>query len=186
MVECSHSKREALGSSPGPATIFSSRDIWWLTLGSWLGQRGSKGACLLVPPLFRADSGINLIKQGENVKGRPCDSVAQLAECLHGKREALGSSPGPATIFSSRDTEKLYNKQTISCNARARACWTCSKGLFGFFSLSHIYSFFLSLGDSSKQTEILSKEQLTTKENSYSPLSLINIKKKVHFFFTIF
>ena len=36
-----------------------------------------------------------------NVKGRPCGSVAQLAECSHGKREALGSSPGRATIFSS-------------------------------------------------------------------------------------
>ena len=29
--------------------------------------------------LFRADSGTNLIKQGGNVKGRPCGSVAQLA-----------------------------------------------------------------------------------------------------------
>ena len=34
-----------------------------------------------------------------SVKGRPCGSVAQLAECSHGKREALGSSPGRATIF---------------------------------------------------------------------------------------
>ena len=51
--------------------------------------------------LFRADSGTNLFKQGENVKGRPSGSVAQLAECSHGKREALGSSPGRATIFSS-------------------------------------------------------------------------------------
>ena len=39
--------------------------------------------------------GTNLIKQGENVKG----SVAQLAECSQSKREALGSSPGLATIF---------------------------------------------------------------------------------------
>ena len=76
-------------------------DIWWLSVGSRLGQRASKCACLVVPPLFRADSGTNLIKQGENVKGRPCGSVAQLAECSHGKREALGSSPGRATIFSS-------------------------------------------------------------------------------------
>ena len=60
-----------------------------------------KCACLVVPPWFRADSGTNLIKQGKNVKGRPCGSVAQLAECSHGKREALGSSPGRATIFSS-------------------------------------------------------------------------------------
>ena len=70
-------------------------------MGSRLGQRASKSACLIVPPLFRADSGTNLIKQGENVKGRPCGSVAQLAEYSHGKREALGSSPGRATIFSS-------------------------------------------------------------------------------------
>ena len=32
-------------------------------------------------------------------KGRPCGSVAQSAECSHGEREALGSSPGWATIF---------------------------------------------------------------------------------------
>ena len=35
--------------------------------------------------LFQADSGMNLINQGENVKGGPCGSVAQLAECSHGK-----------------------------------------------------------------------------------------------------
>ena len=70
-------------------------------VGARLGQRASKSACFVVPPLFRADSGTNLIKQGENVKGRPCGSVAQLAECSHGKREALGSRPGRATIFSS-------------------------------------------------------------------------------------
>ena len=77
-------------------------------MGSRLGQRASKCACLVVPPLFRADSGTNLIKQGENVKGRPCGSVAQLAEYSHGKREALGSSPGRATIFSSPVTHR-YN-----------------------------------------------------------------------------
>ena len=55
----------------------------------------------LVPPLFRTDSGTNRIKgdvKGD-VKGRPSGSVAQLAECSHDKREALGSSPGRATIF---------------------------------------------------------------------------------------
>ena len=35
------------------------------------------------------------------VKGQPSGSVAQLTECSHGKREALGSSPGRTTIFSS-------------------------------------------------------------------------------------
>ena len=62
-------------------------------MGSRLGQRASKGASLVVTPLFRADS------QGENVKGRPCGSVAQLAECSHGKREALGRVPVGPRIF---------------------------------------------------------------------------------------
>ena len=64
-------------------------------MGSRLGQRASTSAC----SLFRTDSRTNLIKHGENVKGRPSGSVAQLAECSHGKREALGSSPGRATVF---------------------------------------------------------------------------------------
>ena len=68
-------------------------------MGSRLGQRASKRACLVVPPLFRTDSGVNLIKQGENVKGRPSSSVAQLAECSHGKGEAMDSSPRQATTF---------------------------------------------------------------------------------------
>ena len=53
-------------------------------MGSRLGQRASTSACLVVSPLFRADSGTNLIKQGENVNGRPIGSVAQLAECSPG------------------------------------------------------------------------------------------------------
>ena len=73
-------------------------------MGSRLGQRASKSACLVVPQLFQANSGKNLIKQAENVKGRPCGSVAQLADCSHGKRETLGSRPGRATIISSRVT----------------------------------------------------------------------------------
>ena len=81
-------------------------------MGSRLGQRASKSARFVVPPLFRADSGTNLIKHGENVKGRPSGSVgiAQLAECSHGKREALGSSPGRVTIFSSRVTHFKMSK----------------------------------------------------------------------------
>ena len=68
-------------------------------MGSRLGQRASKSACFVVPPLFRADSRTNLIKQGENVKGRPSGSVAQHTEYTHGKRETLGSSPDRAMIF---------------------------------------------------------------------------------------
>ena len=72
-------------------------------MGLQLGQPASESACLVVHPLFRADSGMNLLKQGENVKERPYGSVAQLAEWLHGKREALGSSPCQATNFSFHD-----------------------------------------------------------------------------------
>ena len=70
-------------------------------MDSRLEQRASKSACFVVPPLFRADSGTNLIKQGGNVKQRPCGSVAHLAEYSQDNREALGSRPGQATIFSS-------------------------------------------------------------------------------------
>ena len=72
-----------------------------------------KNACFVVPPLIRADSGTNLIEQGENVKGRPSGSVAQMAECSHGKREALGSSPGRATIFSSPVTIVPYASNKV-------------------------------------------------------------------------
>ena len=104
LAECSHGKREALDSSPGRATIPPPpppRDIWWLSVGSRLGQRASKCACLVVIPLCRADSGTNLIKQGENVKGRPCGSVAQLTECSHGKREPWVVVPVGPRFFPS-------------------------------------------------------------------------------------
>ena len=48
-------------------------------MGSRLGQRASKSACFVVLPLFRADSEANLIKLGENIKGRP---LAQQLSCL--------------------------------------------------------------------------------------------------------
>ena len=56
-------------------------------------------------------------KQGENVKGRLSGSVAQLAECSHGKREALGSSSGGAKIFSSPVTisSPFTQAQTVCC-----------------------------------------------------------------------
>ena len=44
---------------------------------------------------------IQLGQKIASVIGQPSGSVAQLAECLHSKREALGSSPGRAMIFSS-------------------------------------------------------------------------------------
>ena len=65
---------------------------------------GYKSAYLIVPPLFGVDLGTNLIKQGGNVKGRPSGSLAHLAGCSHGRREALGSNSGQAEIFSSPST----------------------------------------------------------------------------------
>ena len=59
----------------------------------------SKGTVSSVTAWFRADSGTNLIKQGEIVTGPPCGSVAQWSECPHGLREVLGSSPGRAMCF---------------------------------------------------------------------------------------
>ena len=99
-----YSESPWVGVPVGPL-FFLSCDIWWLSVGSWLRPRASKRHVSLVLPLFRADSRSNLIKQRENVEGRPSGSAAQLEESSHGKREALGSSPGRATIFSSPVTE---------------------------------------------------------------------------------
>ena len=50
----------------------------------WVCARAasSKGTVSSVPTLFRADSGMNLFKQGEIVADRPCGLVAQLARVL--------------------------------------------------------------------------------------------------------
>ena len=96
--ECLHGLRGVLGSSPGRAMcFFLPCDIWWLSVGPCSGceQQMSRNVSS-VPAWFRADSGTNLIKQGEIVTGRPCGSVAQWSECSHGMREVLGTSPGRA------------------------------------------------------------------------------------------
>ena len=71
---------------------------WWPV---WVRARAasSKGAASSVLAWFWADSGTNLIKQGEIVTGRPCRSVVQWSECSHGLREVLGWSPGRAMCF---------------------------------------------------------------------------------------
>ena len=66
-------------------------------MGSRLEPQASKVYVSVVFPLYQADS----VKQGGNVKGRPSGSVAQLAEYSHGKREALASSLGRASILPS-------------------------------------------------------------------------------------
>ena len=95
--ECSHGLREVLGSSPGRA-MCSPPMTFGGQCGSVLRLRAAKGLSS-VPAWFRADSGTNLIKQGEIVTGRPCGSVDQWSECSHGLREVLGSSPGRAMCF---------------------------------------------------------------------------------------
>ena len=81
----------------------------------WVRARAasSKGTVSSVPAWFRADSGTNLIKQGEIVTGRPCGSVAQWSECSHGLREVLGSSPGRAMcFFLPCDTQQIRDPST--------------------------------------------------------------------------
>ena len=78
LVECSHGKRETLGSNLCRATFFFRPcDIWWLSVGPCSGCEQQKGTVSSVPACFIADSGTNLIKQGGNVTGRSCGSVAQ-------------------------------------------------------------------------------------------------------------
>ena len=86
-----------MGSSPGLATFFFLPcDVWWLSVGPCSGCQQQNGTISSVLAWFRAASGTNLIKQGENVTGQPCGMVAVVA-CSHGiKRETLGSSPCPA------------------------------------------------------------------------------------------
>ena len=90
----------------GPAFEFRSGHVlfppvWHLvaSVGVHARAASSKGTVSSVPAWFWADSGTNLIKQGEIVTDRPCGSVAQWSECLHGMREVLGSSPGRAMCF---------------------------------------------------------------------------------------
>ena len=98
--------------------------------------------------LFRADSGTILIKQEKNVKGRPSDSAAQLAECSHGKREALGSSPGRATIFASPVTSvRQFRKGTcLEIVTRAlkvlRQAFPSSKNVINFSLCTFICNYF--------------------------------------------
>ena len=77
VVQCSHSKRDTLGLSPGLTTFFSAPVTFGGTV--WVRARAasSKGTVSSVPAWFRANSGTNLIKQGGNVTGRSCGSVAQ-------------------------------------------------------------------------------------------------------------
>ena len=50
-----------------------------------------------------------------------CGLVSQLAKCLHGKREALGSSPGPAMIFLPCDSYTMVCLPVCEDNPQALA-----------------------------------------------------------------
>ena len=74
MEECLHGKRYTLSSSPGragprsfSASVTFGGSVWVCAraVSSNLNENVSS-----VPTWFRADSGTNLIKQGENVTGR--------------------------------------------------------------------------------------------------------------------
>ena len=113
--------REVLGSSLGRAMCsFLPCDIWWPMWEVRARAESSKGTVSSVPTWFRADSGTNLIKQGEIVTGRPCGSVAQWSECSHSMREVLGSSPGQAIC--------LFLPCDIWWPVWVRARAACSKG----------------------------------------------------------
>ena len=73
-------------------------DIWWPVWGR-ARAASSIGTVSSVPAWFRADAGMNLIKNGEIVTDRPCGSVIQWSECSHGLPEVLCSSPGRAVCF---------------------------------------------------------------------------------------
>ena len=91
----------------------------------------SKGTDSTVPAWFRADSGMNLIKQGENVTGRSCGSLAQ---CSHSKRETLGSSPGRASFFFHHCDNTPFN--TPHFNVIRHGCtWGI---LFNFYSCKNV------------------------------------------------
>ena len=95
VVECLLGKQETVGLSLGQATFFFCPcDIWWPV---WVceQQRDCFVGSGMVPCGFGDKS---------NYAGGKCNrSIVWLSssveECLHGKRETLGSSPGRATFF---------------------------------------------------------------------------------------
>ena len=82
----------------------------------WIRARaaGSKGTVSSVPAWFRADSGTNLIKQGEIVTGRPCGSVAQWSECSQRFWVRVPIGPcafsSPVTLATNDRSDKMFLK----------------------------------------------------------------------------
>ena len=67
---------------------------------AWAASSNLKETVSSVPAWFRAELGMNLIKQGGGGCNRSIEWLgSSVIECSHGKRETLGSSPGRATFF---------------------------------------------------------------------------------------
>ena len=74
-------------------------------MGSRPGQRASKGACLVVPPLFRADSGMNMSKVGHWLNNSVVSRITRGPgfESRAGKKSwpDRDSNPGPLAYRAS-------------------------------------------------------------------------------------
>ena len=86
-------------------------DIWWLSVGSRLGQQALKSACLIVPPLFRAVSGTNLFMRGKLSKADHWLNNSLVSRIARGLRFDFRSAPPPPhththTFFLPCDTKQ--------------------------------------------------------------------------------
>ena len=134
--ECSHGVRGALGSSPGLSMLFFllcdiGGSLWVLFRAA-----SNKGTVSSVPAWFPADSGTNLIKQGQIVTGRTYGSVARWSVL---KRSARGRG------FESRSGHVLLPPQNYRKTSTfdARYCvdidWIDFKDTSKF--LRHLHQF---------------------------------------------
>ena len=98
------------------------------SVGSRLGQRASKSACFVVPPLFRAASGTNLIEQGEN-KGNdsflPNEQSSQ--GIMHGDNEREVRITRRQTGYQRDETEGVNVKSKSSSGTREQQNRICDE-----------------------------------------------------------
>ena len=113
----------------------------------WVRTRAasSNGTVSSVPAWFRADSGTNLIKQGEIVTGRPCGPIAQWLEYSPGLRGVLGSSPGRVLCFflPCDIVVVVLDYQLVPCISEDRIPLRTVFRVFSEFIISLIVVFFL-------------------------------------------
>ena len=105
--QCGSSSKGTVSSVPSSPTSQPTKQFFFCDGSCFIKHRPvdqkKKSFCgLTCRTRFLADLGVNLIKQGEIFTGRPCRSVAQWSECLHGMREVVDFIPGRAVCaFSS-------------------------------------------------------------------------------------